>query len=391
MHDPFPIVPPEWLPRYVQPVAEYLSLQTLPLHIHEVTFAFCLYYGIHQFFAPFISNLLVPRTYASFSSRTRLSWNVHIVSFVQSTLICVLALWVMATDEERKNMDWSERVYGYTGAGGLVQALAGGYFVWDLVITLQNMSVFGPGMLAHAVSALFVFALGFRPFVNFYAPTFILYELSTFFLNIHWFCDKLNMTGSALQLYNGILLLCTFAGCRLGWGSYQSVQVFSDVYRAIIAGDSVLTYADAELGKLSNDTAVDSTSEMMRFAGNRVVPLWLAGCYLLSNLTLNGLNWYWFGKMIETIRKRFDPPLGTRKPEEKELDLVNKEKDKVLVEGTAVNTPPPSLPTTPYANSNGEQNDYMGAVKVAGTGKHLEVAQSEIRKREKTIGSARAA
>ena len=161
MHDPFPIAPPERLLEYVRPVADYLSLQTLPLHIHEVTFAFCLYYGIHRWFAPFISNLLIPRTYATFNARTRLSWNVHIVSFAQSTLICGLALWVMFKDEERKDMNWSARVHGYTGAGGLIQAFAGGYFVWDLVITLQNLSVFGLGMLAHAVSALFVFSLGF--------------------------------------------------------------------------------------------------------------------------------------------------------------------------------------------------------------------------------------
>lgn len=161
MHDPFPVAPPAWFTDKVQLVADYLSLQTLPLHAHEVLFAFGLYYGIHQWFAPFISNLLIPTTYASFSHKTRLSWNVHIVSLSQSTLICALALWVMQKDAVRKDMDWTERVYGYTGAGGLIQAFAGGYFVWDLVITLQNLSVFGLGMLAHAVSALFVFSLGF--------------------------------------------------------------------------------------------------------------------------------------------------------------------------------------------------------------------------------------
>ena len=86
---------------------------------------------------------------------------MHIVSFVQSTLICVLALWVMFHDEERSEMNWLGRVHGYTGAGGLIQAFAGGYFLWDLFITVQHINVFGLGMLAHAVSALFVFSLGF--------------------------------------------------------------------------------------------------------------------------------------------------------------------------------------------------------------------------------------
>ena len=54
-----------------------------------------------------------------------------------------------------------ERVHGYTGGTGLVQAFAGGYFLWDLVVTVQNVGIFGIGMLFHAISALCVFSLGF--------------------------------------------------------------------------------------------------------------------------------------------------------------------------------------------------------------------------------------
>lgn len=161
MHDPFPFHCPEWLHQRIEPIADYLALKTLPLHIHEVILAFTLYYTVHVFVAPAISRLLLPRTYANFNARTKLNWDVHIVSFVQSTLICVLALWVMFHDEERSEMNWLGRVHGYTGAGGLIQAFAGGYFLWDLFITVQHINVFGLGMLAHAVSALFVFSLGF--------------------------------------------------------------------------------------------------------------------------------------------------------------------------------------------------------------------------------------
>jgi hypothetical protein len=67
----------------------------------------------------------------------------------------------MFTDEERKNMDWRERVWGYTGGAGMIQGMAAGYFLWDLVITIQHVKLFGPGMLAHAISALLVFSFGF--------------------------------------------------------------------------------------------------------------------------------------------------------------------------------------------------------------------------------------
>lgn len=161
MHDPFPLPAPQRLTELVKPVADYLSLKTLPYHLHEVLFAFLLYHATNNYISPAFSRKFFPRIYSSFNARTRLNWDVHIVSFVQSTLICVLALWVMWNDDERRGMDWNAKVHGYTGAGGLIQAFAGGYFVWDLVITLQHLNIFGIGMLAHAVSALFVFSLGF--------------------------------------------------------------------------------------------------------------------------------------------------------------------------------------------------------------------------------------
>ena len=54
-----------------------------------------------------------------------------------------------------------ERVWGYTGASGIVQGFAAGYFLWDLAICAGNVDVHGPGALLHAASALAVSLLGF--------------------------------------------------------------------------------------------------------------------------------------------------------------------------------------------------------------------------------------
>ncbi|OCK78095.1 DUF887-domain-containing protein [Lepidopterella palustris CBS 459.81] len=330
MLDPFPFAAPPILAKLAQPFADYFSLTTLPLHLHEVLFAFTIYSIVNNYIAPAVSTRLFPTIYPHFNSRTKLNWDVHVVSLVQSCLINTMALWVMWYDKERADMNWKEKVWGYTGASGLIQGFATGYFVWDLCITTVNVKIFGLGMLAHAVSALFVFSLGFRPFLNFYGPTFILYELSSPFLNIHWFCDKLNMTGSKIQLYNGMALLFTFFSCRLIWGSYQSFYVFGDVYRAIASG-GMFTH-DTEAGTTARAPSYDAQSEIMRFAANRRVPVWLAISYLGANITLNSLNWFWFAKMIETVRKRFDPPLGTKRPDKK------LEKEHTMVEGVDVET-----------------------------------------------------
>jgi hypothetical protein len=214
--------------------------------------------------------------------------------------------------------------------------------------------------------------------VNYYACTFILYELSSPFLNIHWFCDKLNMTGTTLQFVNGIVLLFTFFSCRIVWGSYQSIRVFTDIYNAYTAG--AVTRSDPGFGKLSEGTTVGNAGfkhDVLQFAEGQTVPLWLVTAYLASNLILNSLNWFWFGKMIETLRKRFDPPFGTKSPEVKEPEFIH-EDEKVMVEGTHVSTP---------GATEKDAEDYLSPAPESilleknRSGTHLKVQQSEVRSR----------
>lgn len=161
MKDPFPFSPPRLLVRAIEPWAELVSLSTLPLHAHEVLGSCLLYAVIYWPLSPLISRYLVGEKYDELSRKRRINWDAHVVSFVQSILINCLALWVMFADAERSNMDWQARIWGYTGALGMIQALAAGYFLWDLVVTSRNMDVFGRGTLAHAVSALLVYSFGF--------------------------------------------------------------------------------------------------------------------------------------------------------------------------------------------------------------------------------------
>jgi hypothetical protein len=187
MHDWVPPIPA--LSRAVTPFADALGLYTLPYHIHEVLAAFTAYTLINKYFAPWISTKLFPVKYPALSKEKRFNWDVHVVSLAQSTFVNAIALYVILFDEERKNMTWEERVWGYTGASGAIQGYAAGYFLWDLVITLQNLNMFGPGMLAHAVSALTVFSFGFvcihHPVGNNLADTYTAPVCELLLLNLH--------------------------------------------------------------------------------------------------------------------------------------------------------------------------------------------------------------
>ena len=88
------------------------------------------------------------------------------------------------------------------------------------------------------------------------------------------------MTGSTVQLINGVGLITTFGASRLLWGTYQSVRMYQDIWTAF------------------------------KTPGGLPVPPWLAIAYVISNTTLSCLNFYWFGKMIQALVKRFDGSEG---------------------------------------------------------------------------------
>ena len=161
MHDPFPIQPPPFLQNLIKAPAAVLGFTTLHLHIHELLLATITYHFICTVVSPILSSRLFPKIYSKLPPRTKLNWDVHVVSLSQSAFINCAALWVMWADDERKHMGWEERLWGYSGAGGMIQGFAAGYFLWDLGVCFRYRSVFGLGLLAHAIAALVVFSFGF--------------------------------------------------------------------------------------------------------------------------------------------------------------------------------------------------------------------------------------
>lgn len=117
-----------------------------------------------------------------------------------------------------------------------------------------------------------------------------------------------------MQWYNGILLLASFFSCRLLWGTYQSIRVYQDVWAGLHYDKTNPPY-NANL----QDPEKFSAEGVMRFFSGDKVPAWLAAVYLGSNIVLNTLNFYWFGKMIETVRSRFQEPRKGARGEAKAL------------------------------------------------------------------------
>lgn len=248
-------------------VGRKLGYKTLADHIHEVFFSYLFYDTIYRLSG--IISPLISKGYRSLSHRTQINFDIHVPSLVNCLFL--LAISYPLFGDPVLALD---KVSAYTPYSGFVAAMACGYFLWDSVICLRYIRLFGPAFAAHGVAALIVFSQGFRPYILYYAPHFLMFELSTPFLNVHWYATHLpaGTFPSWVVPVNGFFLMSTFFGARIAWGFYQAFYFALEVFSA---------------KNLS------------------VVPLWLPSFILLSNIVLNLLNIHWFSKMIQMAVRMF--------------------------------------------------------------------------------------
>ncbi|KIY73261.1 hypothetical protein CYLTODRAFT_417226 [Cylindrobasidium torrendii FP15055 ss-10] len=242
------------------------GLAHLPENVHRVVASFAFFAFLHLVAAPILSRALAPRVYTNLSRRGKNTWNIHIVSQAHVLIIVPLALWTMAGAPELaqdKAFGWSEERVG------LLTSVASGYFLWDTLDAIINFT--SVGFVLHGFVALCIFVGSFRPFVAFFTTRCLLWELSTFFLNVHWFCDKTGMTGSKLQLINGLCLLSTFFAVRVVFGGMYITPRFTVVLWSV---------------------------------RDQLPPIYTV-IFLGGNTCLTSLNVFWFYKMLQAIRKRF--------------------------------------------------------------------------------------
>jgi len=176
------------------------------------------------------------------------------------------ASWCILNESPERGQN---RAYGWDKHVGHVHAIACGYFLWDTLDSIVNF--IDPGFVAHGIACFAIYTMSYKPFVQYYATRCLLWETSTFFLNNHWFLDKTGRTGSRTQLINGFCLLGSFFLVRLVYGGWISLQ-FLLTLKAIYHEISVVY------------TLV----------------------YGLGNLVLQGLNWFWFFKMVAALQRRFN-------------------------------------------------------------------------------------
>ncbi|EPQ32021.1 uncharacterized protein PFL1_00219 [Pseudozyma flocculosa PF-1] len=273
---------------WLQPYADQLNVPHMPTHLQTILRSVLLWTSL-QLLSSGLSPRLFPKTFATFSKKTRTSWDIHFVAFCHAVVITPLCarIWWKVRQQGNSHPLAVDRLYGYDYEAGEVYAVALGYFIWDSYISIRHE---GPGFVAHGLVAFTAFILVYYPVFMYDGLGFLLWELSTPFLNIHWFLDKLGMTGTTLQLVNAVFLLGTYVGARLTFGVYNSISFFKFV--------------------VSPPTP-----------HHPPIPRYIANFYMTGNVILNSLNFFWFRAMVRAVQKRF-----TAKPKPAEAGAIDPKK-----------------------------------------------------------------
>lgn len=256
----------EMVHAYSAPYLAELGIPYLAPHLLTVIRAVLFWFSL-QFLSAGVSPLLFPKQMNSMNATKRVQWDMHFVALVHSVIVAPTALYIwVITDRNTTDM-----VFGYDYYTGQLYALSYGYFIWD---TIQSLRYEGLQFFVHGALATVASTLVWHPFLMYDGLGILIWEASTPFLNIHWFMDKLGMTGSKAQLVNAAFLLSSYVLMRLILGVYISYSIIT------------MLWAPAELHK-------------------HHIPLTWKVFYTLGLVILNSLNHFWFSKMVQAIQKRF--------------------------------------------------------------------------------------
>ncbi len=242
-------------------ILPYLShFGKLQNHIYEVLLSLVFYQSLFM-----LTYYILAPTFISYFKNYKYSDKVdfasHFTSLVQS-FIALSTNFPLLWDPTL----YDDRVYAYTPYGGFAASIALGYFIWDLFFSFYYRKIFGIGYVFHGLASSSVFTLGLQPFIMYYGAVFMMFELSTPFVNLNWFFNNmpLNYLPDWLVSANGAFLILIFFLCRIVWGLYNLINIINDF---ISVKDSL--------------------------------NLWFAAGVLIPNTIINCLCLYWFSYMIK--------------------------------------------------------------------------------------------
>jgi len=173
-----------------------------------------------------------------FTSSQRREFGIRCNSMVNSVVLSVLSFYLLQT------LEFQSRLFDYEPAVVFLLCLASGYFIWDTIDVVLNIKDSGLGFFFHGFSCsiLYTYAL-FTQTLFYYSITFLLFELSTPFLNLMWFSSTFAELAqiklpSHIPNFFRVAFALTFLVARVMMGPYWSSLFWIDAYNLYLEPDS---------------------------------------------------------------------------------------------------------------------------------------------------------
>lgn len=265
----------------------FLSLRPFPEHPsnllvehwHEIAF-FAVFYHVVMILAPLVNSRVFGKFYdelAITDKKTKLNYDIRVVGIVQAILAVCFCIPMFLHPMFTENP-----IRGTYPFAGFVGSFTVGYFVWDLIYCcVFNFDLYGFEFLFHAFGALIVFGTTFLPFCQPFLCAFLIYELSTPFVQLHWMFTRSpkGMWSDKLITINGLFLIVAFLFVRIIWGVYATIK-----------------------------------SIFLCWPQREYYPIWVLPTVYVLNLGFQFLNFMWFSKMIKIATRSIT---GGKKKESK--------------------------------------------------------------------------
>mmetsp|Transcript_10338 Transcript_10338/g.11876 ORF Transcript_10338/g.11876 Transcript_10338/m.11876 type:complete len:267 (+) Transcript_10338:220-1020(+) len=246
-----------------------VNIFVIPPTARYNTFLAFFMFGFVELCSSILLPVTFPSTWKKLSSDDHLQLNIATVSSAHCVGILYLTYFILQEDsflEQNVFYQNSENTRA-------LFALSAGYFIWDVIIVFRT-SPFDYKFFFHGIVCLTIYWVNQRPFLHYYGFRFLLFELSTPFLNLRKYVALLRGEDHALVKPLSWLFGISFLVVRILWG-------IPLMYRFQLV-------AYEELSTLSLGGNADEVARI-------VIIVWL----LVIGILMTILNLVWMWEMIK--------------------------------------------------------------------------------------------
>jgi cbb3-type cytochrome oxidase subunit 3 len=166
-------------------------LTRLPEHGYQIFLAFLMFTATSWLTYYFIAPSLIrysKKKKAKSDEQARLKWGHMAVSFLHAVIASSWSFYLWYDNSLAHSLE--DRVSGYSRDFGMMFSFSVGYFLWDVFCCAWYLKHYGKGFFVHSLLGLLGLSCCYKPFMMYPSSRFLLFEVSTIFVDMHWFLEK---------------------------------------------------------------------------------------------------------------------------------------------------------------------------------------------------------